>query len=174
MFQMLHVRFWYLTAQVSGDVRVIFYQKMIGSRFFYACFNTAFIRNSMLQVTSMVSTCKEINSQVACVKNLIMVLSLLSKSCSSPYGTWIKLAAEVDQYVGLHFAWSCCLVLLIQSVHWCIHTMTTTTTTTNISAMISHHEIGFIEMLKGSYTQLSLTHTSGNFFHQKWMNLRSV
>ncbi|XP_024037979.1 phosphatidylinositol 3,4,5-trisphosphate 3-phosphatase and protein-tyrosine-phosphatase PTEN1 [Citrus clementina] len=35
--------------QVSGDVRVIFYQKMIGSRFFYACFNTAFIRNSMLQ-----------------------------------------------------------------------------------------------------------------------------
>ncbi|GLU10979.1 hypothetical protein SLE2022_277530 [Rubroshorea leprosula] len=35
--------------QVSGDVRVIFYQKMIGSRLFYSCFNTAFIKNSLLQ-----------------------------------------------------------------------------------------------------------------------------
>ncbi|KAK9272351.1 hypothetical protein L1049_002722 [Liquidambar formosana] len=35
--------------QVTGDVRVIFYQKMIGGRLFYACFNTAFIRNSLLQ-----------------------------------------------------------------------------------------------------------------------------
>ncbi|KAH7554521.1 hypothetical protein ACOSP7_028070 [Xanthoceras sorbifolium] len=35
--------------QVSGDVRVIFYQKMIGSRLFYACFNTAFIKNGLLQ-----------------------------------------------------------------------------------------------------------------------------
>ncbi|XP_044468725.1 phosphatidylinositol 3,4,5-trisphosphate 3-phosphatase and protein-tyrosine-phosphatase PTEN1 [Mangifera indica] len=37
--------------QVTGDVRVIFYQKMIGSRLFYACFNTAFIKNSLLQFT---------------------------------------------------------------------------------------------------------------------------
>ncbi|KAM1009743.1 hypothetical protein ACFX13_046011 [Malus domestica] len=37
--------------QVTGDVRVIFYQKMYGSRLFYACFNTAFIRNSLLQLT---------------------------------------------------------------------------------------------------------------------------
>ncbi|KAF9593053.1 hypothetical protein IFM89_020060 [Coptis chinensis] len=29
--------------QVTGDVRVIFYQKMVGGRLFYACFNTAFI-----------------------------------------------------------------------------------------------------------------------------------
>ncbi|KAA8547942.1 hypothetical protein F0562_004371 [Nyssa sinensis] len=35
--------------QVTGDVRVIFYEKMIGGRLFYACFNTAFIRNSLLQ-----------------------------------------------------------------------------------------------------------------------------
>ncbi|GAV65720.1 DSPc domain-containing protein/PTEN_C2 domain-containing protein [Cephalotus follicularis] len=35
--------------QVNGDVRVLFYEKMIGGRLFYACFNTAFIRNSLLQ-----------------------------------------------------------------------------------------------------------------------------
>ncbi|OWM74784.1 phosphatidylinositol 3,4,5-trisphosphate 3-phosphatase and protein-tyrosine-phosphatase PTEN1 [Punica granatum] len=35
--------------QVTGDVRVIFYQKMNGGRLFYACFNTAFIRKSLLQ-----------------------------------------------------------------------------------------------------------------------------
>ncbi|KAI9153386.1 hypothetical protein LWI28_010623 [Acer negundo] len=35
--------------QVSGDVRVIFYKKMIGSRLFYACFNTAFIKKGLLQ-----------------------------------------------------------------------------------------------------------------------------
>lgn len=35
--------------QVTGDVRVIFYEKMIGGRFFYVCFNTAFIRSSLLQ-----------------------------------------------------------------------------------------------------------------------------
>ncbi|XP_010258182.1 PREDICTED: phosphatidylinositol 3,4,5-trisphosphate 3-phosphatase and protein-tyrosine-phosphatase PTEN1 [Nelumbo nucifera] len=35
--------------QVTGDVRVVFYQKMIGGRLFYACFNTAFITNSVLQ-----------------------------------------------------------------------------------------------------------------------------
>lgn len=34
---------------VTGDVRVIFYQKMIGGRLFYACFNTAFITSSLLQ-----------------------------------------------------------------------------------------------------------------------------
>ncbi|XP_057967726.1 phosphatidylinositol 3,4,5-trisphosphate 3-phosphatase and protein-tyrosine-phosphatase PTEN1 isoform X2 [Malania oleifera] len=36
--------------QVTGDVRVIFYQKMIGGRLFYACFNTSFIKNSLLQM----------------------------------------------------------------------------------------------------------------------------
>ncbi|XP_015583139.2 phosphatidylinositol 3,4,5-trisphosphate 3-phosphatase and protein-tyrosine-phosphatase PTEN1 [Ricinus communis] len=35
--------------EVKGDVRVIFYQKMIGGRLFYVCFNTAFIKNSLLQ-----------------------------------------------------------------------------------------------------------------------------
>ncbi|MQL74118.1 hypothetical protein Taro_006461 [Colocasia esculenta] len=35
--------------QVSGDLRVIFYEKMIGGRLFYACFNTAFIKGSLLQ-----------------------------------------------------------------------------------------------------------------------------
>ncbi|KAJ4961894.1 hypothetical protein NE237_021804 [Protea cynaroides] len=35
--------------QVTGDVRVIFYQKLNGGRLFYACFNTAFITNSLLQ-----------------------------------------------------------------------------------------------------------------------------
>lgn len=37
--------------RVTGDVRVIFYEKMIGGRLFYCCFNTAFIRNSLLQLT---------------------------------------------------------------------------------------------------------------------------
>ncbi|KAK2413068.1 Phosphatidylinositol 3,4,5-trisphosphate 3-phosphatase and protein-tyrosine-phosphatase pten1, variant 2 [Trifolium repens] len=37
--------------QVTGDVRVIFYEKMMGGRLFYCCFNTAFIRNSLLQLT---------------------------------------------------------------------------------------------------------------------------
>ncbi|PSS35119.1 Phosphatidylinositol 3,4,5-trisphosphate 3-phosphatase and protein-tyrosine-phosphatase [Actinidia chinensis var. chinensis] len=35
--------------KVTGDVRVIFYEKLIGGRLFYACFNTAFIKNSLLQ-----------------------------------------------------------------------------------------------------------------------------
>ncbi|XP_009784409.1 phosphatidylinositol 3,4,5-trisphosphate 3-phosphatase and protein-tyrosine-phosphatase PTEN1 [Nicotiana sylvestris] len=35
--------------QVCGDVRIIFYEKLIGGRLFYACFNTAFIRNDLLQ-----------------------------------------------------------------------------------------------------------------------------
>ncbi|KAF3558503.1 hypothetical protein F2Q69_00016091 [Brassica cretica] len=35
--------------RVSGDIRIIFYQKMIGSRLFYTCFNTAFITNGLLQ-----------------------------------------------------------------------------------------------------------------------------
>ncbi|XP_010936365.2 phosphatidylinositol 3,4,5-trisphosphate 3-phosphatase and protein-tyrosine-phosphatase PTEN1 [Elaeis guineensis] len=35
--------------QVTGDLRVIFYEKMIGGRLFYVCFNTAFIRSSLLQ-----------------------------------------------------------------------------------------------------------------------------
>ncbi|KAG6742928.1 hypothetical protein POTOM_053872 [Populus tomentosa] len=39
--------------RVKGDVRVIFYQKMIGGRLFYVCFNTAFIRNGLLQVNSI-------------------------------------------------------------------------------------------------------------------------
>ncbi|KAG4119370.1 hypothetical protein ERO13_D11G075400v2 [Gossypium hirsutum] len=37
--------------EVKGDVRVIFYQKMIGGRLFFACFNTAFIKSSLLQFT---------------------------------------------------------------------------------------------------------------------------
>ncbi|EXB38056.1 Phosphatidylinositol-3,4,5-trisphosphate 3-phosphatase and dual-specificity protein phosphatase PTEN [Morus notabilis] len=37
--------------QVTGDVRVIFFQKMNGGRLFYACFNTAFIKSSVLQLT---------------------------------------------------------------------------------------------------------------------------
>ncbi|KAH7852394.1 hypothetical protein Vadar_024292 [Vaccinium darrowii] len=35
--------------KVTGDVRVIFYEKLIGGRLFYACFNTAFIKSSLLQ-----------------------------------------------------------------------------------------------------------------------------
>ncbi|XP_021905399.1 phosphatidylinositol 3,4,5-trisphosphate 3-phosphatase and protein-tyrosine-phosphatase PTEN1 isoform X2 [Carica papaya] len=38
--------------QVSGDVRIIFYQKLIGGRLFYACFNTSFIKNGLLQFSS--------------------------------------------------------------------------------------------------------------------------
>ncbi|CAI0453904.1 unnamed protein product [Linum tenue] len=36
--------------ELSGDVRIIFYEKMIGGRLFYVCFNTSFIKNSLLQV----------------------------------------------------------------------------------------------------------------------------
>ncbi|KAI3452251.1 hypothetical protein Pfo_008916 [Paulownia fortunei] len=35
--------------QVTGDVRIIFYEKLIGGRLFYVCFNTAFIMSSLLQ-----------------------------------------------------------------------------------------------------------------------------
>ncbi|KAL7141041.1 hypothetical protein ABFS83_08G027700 [Erythranthe nasuta] len=35
--------------QVTGDVRIIFYEKLIGGRLFYVCFNTAFITGSLLQ-----------------------------------------------------------------------------------------------------------------------------
>ncbi|XP_052197910.1 phosphatidylinositol 3,4,5-trisphosphate 3-phosphatase and protein-tyrosine-phosphatase PTEN1 isoform X2 [Diospyros lotus] len=38
--------------KVTGDVRVIFYEKLIGGRLFYVCFNTAFIKNSLLQFSS--------------------------------------------------------------------------------------------------------------------------
>ncbi|KAI3824080.1 hypothetical protein L1987_05528 [Smallanthus sonchifolius] len=37
------------TLQVTGDVRVTFYEKNLGGRLFYVCFNTAFIENSLLQ-----------------------------------------------------------------------------------------------------------------------------
>ncbi|KAL6526383.1 Phosphatidylinositol 3,4,5-trisphosphate 3-phosphatase and protein-tyrosine-phosphatase pten1 [Orobanche minor] len=37
------------TVQVTGDVRIIFYEKLIGGRLFYVCFNTAFITSSLLQ-----------------------------------------------------------------------------------------------------------------------------
>ncbi|KAB1211487.1 Phosphatidylinositol 3,4,5-trisphosphate 3-phosphatase and dual-specificity protein phosphatase PTEN [Morella rubra] len=36
--------------RVTGDVRIIFYQKMFGGRLFYCCFNTAFIKSSLLQL----------------------------------------------------------------------------------------------------------------------------
>ncbi|XP_073119605.1 uncharacterized protein [Henckelia pumila] len=34
---------------IRGDVRIIFYEKLIGGHLFYACFNTAFITSSLLQ-----------------------------------------------------------------------------------------------------------------------------
>lgn len=37
--------------RVTGDVRIIFYEKLIGGRLFYACFNTAFIKSSLIQFT---------------------------------------------------------------------------------------------------------------------------
>ncbi|KAL8248755.1 hypothetical protein R6Q59_005623 [Mikania micrantha] len=37
------------TLQVTGDVRVTFYEKNLGGRLFYVCFNTAFIEDSTLQ-----------------------------------------------------------------------------------------------------------------------------
>ncbi|XP_010317527.1 phosphatidylinositol 3,4,5-trisphosphate 3-phosphatase and protein-tyrosine-phosphatase PTEN1 [Solanum lycopersicum] len=41
--------FYDIPVQISGDVRIIFYEKLIGGRLFYACFNTAFVRNDLLQ-----------------------------------------------------------------------------------------------------------------------------
>ncbi|CAH9067742.1 unnamed protein product [Cuscuta europaea] len=37
--------------QVKGDVRIIFYEKLIGGRLFYACFNTSFIKSGLLQLS---------------------------------------------------------------------------------------------------------------------------
>lgn len=37
--------------RLTGDVRIIFYEKLIGGRIFYVCFNTAFITGSLLQFT---------------------------------------------------------------------------------------------------------------------------
>lgn len=35
--------------QIRGDIRIIFYEKLIGGHLFYACFNTTFISSSLLQ-----------------------------------------------------------------------------------------------------------------------------
>ncbi|XP_051117670.1 phosphatidylinositol 3,4,5-trisphosphate 3-phosphatase and protein-tyrosine-phosphatase PTEN1 [Andrographis paniculata] len=35
--------------RIQGDVRIIFYERLIGGRLFYVCFNTAFINSSLLQ-----------------------------------------------------------------------------------------------------------------------------
>ncbi|XP_072978217.1 phosphatidylinositol 3,4,5-trisphosphate 3-phosphatase and protein-tyrosine-phosphatase PTEN1 [Typha angustifolia] len=37
--------------QMVGDLRIIFYEKMIGGRLFYLCFNSAFIRSCLMQFT---------------------------------------------------------------------------------------------------------------------------
>ncbi|KAG8384648.1 hypothetical protein BUALT_Bualt04G0139800 [Buddleja alternifolia] len=37
---------------VTGDVQIIFYERLIGGRLFYACFNTAFITSSLLQFST--------------------------------------------------------------------------------------------------------------------------
>ncbi|XP_021297692.1 phosphatidylinositol 3,4,5-trisphosphate 3-phosphatase and protein-tyrosine-phosphatase PTEN1 isoform X2 [Herrania umbratica] len=77
--------------QVSGDVRVIFYQKMIGGRLFYACFNTAFIKNSLLQFTirdldKVGSTGRSICGPAFCVELLFGPANPKhSLSCSSDY-----------------------------------------------------------------------------------------
>lgn len=42
-----------LSVQLTGDVRIIFYEKLIGGRLFYVCFNTAFITGSLLQVDTL-------------------------------------------------------------------------------------------------------------------------
>ncbi|XP_073148412.1 polycomb group protein FERTILIZATION-INDEPENDENT ENDOSPERM-like isoform X1 [Henckelia pumila] len=47
-----NVKIWSL--KIRGDARIIFYEKLIGGRVFYACFNTAFITCSLLQVTIVV------------------------------------------------------------------------------------------------------------------------
>ncbi|KAI3503278.1 hypothetical protein L1887_31718 [Cichorium endivia] len=41
------------TVQVTGDVCATFYEKKIGGRLFYACFNTAFIENNSIQFSIM-------------------------------------------------------------------------------------------------------------------------
>ncbi|KAG5615033.1 hypothetical protein H5410_014857 [Solanum commersonii] len=41
--------FYDIPVEICGDVRIIFYEKLIGGRLFYACFNTAFIRNDLVQ-----------------------------------------------------------------------------------------------------------------------------
>ncbi|XP_007032652.2 PREDICTED: phosphatidylinositol 3,4,5-trisphosphate 3-phosphatase and protein-tyrosine-phosphatase PTEN1 isoform X1 [Theobroma cacao] len=77
--------------QVSGDVRVIFYQKMIGGRLFYACFNTAFIKNSLLQFTirdldKVGSTGRSICGPAFCMELLFGPANPKhSVSCSSDY-----------------------------------------------------------------------------------------
>ncbi|KAK6255951.1 hypothetical protein SCA6_017256, partial [Theobroma cacao] len=77
--------------QVSGDVRVIFYQKMIGGRLFYACFNTAFIKNSLLQFTirdldKVGSTGRSICGPAFCMELLFGPANPKhSMSCSSDY-----------------------------------------------------------------------------------------
>ncbi|CAI9109778.1 OLC1v1009675C1 [Oldenlandia corymbosa var. corymbosa] len=38
--------------KVTGDTRIIIYEKLIGGRLFYACFNTAFITGSVLQFSA--------------------------------------------------------------------------------------------------------------------------
>ncbi|WOG87029.1 hypothetical protein DCAR_0206249 [Daucus carota subsp. sativus] len=52
IYQKTCLEYHYKTpVKVSGDVRVAFYEKMIGGRLFYLCFNTTFISNNLLQFT---------------------------------------------------------------------------------------------------------------------------
>ncbi|XP_019157032.1 PREDICTED: phosphatidylinositol 3,4,5-trisphosphate 3-phosphatase and protein-tyrosine-phosphatase PTEN1 [Ipomoea nil] len=50
LYQKTCLDYYYETPlQVTGDVRIIFYEKLIGGRLFYACFNTSFIKSGLLQ-----------------------------------------------------------------------------------------------------------------------------
>jgi len=119
--------------QVKGDVRVIFYQKMIGGRLFYVCFNTAFIRNGLLQVNFISYNFAGLGfplqrSRVGkkitnpCFKGVRIRFriecwsELASLTCSSRHEIWIKLGLKADRYVALPSAWSCSLLQLIQTI----------------------------------------------------------
>ncbi|KAK9040413.1 hypothetical protein V6N11_015574 [Hibiscus sabdariffa] len=86
--------------EVKGDVRVIFYQKMIGGRLFYACFNTAFIKNGLLQVHS--EKFSTIHKPV-CAKKLTALFNFASLRSR----IWTKSGVQADRYAALHSVSNC-------------------------------------------------------------------
>ena len=124
--------------QVTGDVRGIFYQKMIGGRLFYACFNSAFIKNGLLQVCIWFPPKGFLISFLICFLSLrrqrkeenflsftkdtkvkdfcIFKIQLHFNFASLQSEIWTKLDAQADQYVALPSVWSCYLVQLIPSI----------------------------------------------------------
>ncbi|XP_006285053.2 phosphatidylinositol 3,4,5-trisphosphate 3-phosphatase and protein-tyrosine-phosphatase PTEN1 isoform X2 [Capsella rubella] len=74
--------------RVSGDIRITFYQKMIGSRLFYTCFNTAFITNGLLQFS--IGELDKVGGNGRSISGPDFSLELLFGPASSKFGKFLS------------------------------------------------------------------------------------